>query len=72
MNNRFYVILVLDQNYIENFELYEELGLAKKSFKSHLRDRGLGLLTQRKSLAEEFYRDGDWQIQLIKTNCKDK
>ena len=70
MKERLYSILILDDSYIENFEVYKDIDIAKKSFKRHLRDRGLGILKQRKHLKEEFYREGDWQIQLIKTTMK--
>jgi hypothetical protein len=70
MEERIYSILVLDENYIESFEVYKDALLAKKSFKKHLRDRGLGIIKQRKHLKEEFYREGEWQVQLIKTEVK--
>ena len=63
---RLYVILTLDQTYVESIEVYKEIAKAKKAFKVQLRERGLGLLKQRKHLREEYYRDGDWQIQLLK------
>ena len=66
MEQRTYIIIILDKTYLEGVELYRDIALAKKSFKAHLRERGLGLLKTRKHLKEEFYRDGDWQIQLIK------
>ena len=67
MEKRIYCILILDENYIENLEVYDNLDLAKKSFKKHLRDRGLGIFKQRTHLKEEFYREGQWQIQLVKS-----
>jgi hypothetical protein len=70
--SRLYSILVLDEHYIENFEVYADIDLAKKSFKKQLRDRGIGILGQRKHLKEEFYREGEWQIQLIKSEVKVK
>lgn len=68
--DRVYSILVLDENYIESFTAFSDAELAKKEFKRHLRDRGLGIVKQRKHLREEFYRDGEWQVQLIKTELK--
>jgi hypothetical protein len=67
---RIYIIIILDQNYLEGVELYKNIDKAKKSFNKHLRDRGLGLLARRKHLKEEFYRDGHWQIQLVKYDDK--
>jgi hypothetical protein len=72
MNDKVYTILVLDENYIENFEIYEDIEHAKKRFKSLLRERGQGMLSQRKSLKKEFYREGDWQVQLIKSDILTK
>jgi hypothetical protein len=71
-NERLYTIIVLDENYIEDFDVFKDINLAKKSFKKHLRDRGIGIIGQRRHLKEEFYRDGEWQIQLIKTEVKEK
>jgi hypothetical protein len=70
--SRLYSILVLDEHYIELFEVFADIELAKKSFKKQLRERGVGILGQRKHLKEEFYREGEWQIQLIKTEAKTK
>ena len=67
MEKRLYTIISLDENHIEDFEIYEDIDKAKKSFKKHLRERGIGILKQRKHLREEFYRDGEWQMQFIKT-----
>jgi hypothetical protein len=66
MKDRVYTILVLDETYIENHEVYVNVEDAKKSFKKHLKERGLGIIKQRAHLKEEFYREGEWQIQLIK------
>jgi hypothetical protein len=70
--SRLYSILVLDRHYIETFECYADSDLANKSFKKHLRERGIGIIGQRKHLKEEFYREGEWQIQLIKSDVKTK
>jgi hypothetical protein len=70
MKERIYSILILDENYIEDYELFRDIDSAKKSFKKHLRERGMGILKQRQHLKEEFYREGEWQIQLIKTEVE--
>ena len=70
MEKRINCVMVLDDSYIESFQLYDSLENAKKSFKKHLRDRGLGILKQRKHLREEFFREGNWQVQLIKKDLE--
>ena len=66
MEQRIYVVVILDQTYLEGIEIYKDIEKAKKSFKKHLRERGIGLFKARKHMKEEFYREGEWQIQLIK------
>jgi hypothetical protein len=67
MMERVYTILELDQHYVENFKIYKDFEKAKKHLNKYLLDSGVGIVNRRKHLKAEFYKEGDKQIQLIKT-----
>lgn len=66
MKKRIYTILELDGNYIEQFTQYWDIKKAKKHFMKYLTDSGLGIKKRREAMKEEFFTEGEKQIQLVK------
>jgi hypothetical protein len=64
---KIFSILILEEIFIELYKVFNDIEAAQKEFKKILKERGLNILEQRKHLKAEFYRDGIWQIQLLKS-----
>lgn len=64
---KIFSILILEENFIESYKVFNDIEDAQKEFKRILKERNLGILEQRKHLKAEFYRDGVWQMQLLKS-----
>jgi wobble nucleotide-excising tRNase len=64
---KIFSILILEENFIELYKVFNDIEAAQKEFKKILKERGLNILEQRKHLKAEFFRDGIWQIQLLKS-----